>query len=223
MRVQIGVLIATVAMIWCEPAFAQQTAPKTEKLKYHKWDAGGSLGILVAGPEKFGGEGTSSCICGGQGVDWAGNIDFGRYFTQHLKAEAGLMWTPQRHLYNNNYTYPITFPATSIERSVQPTTFSGAMTYQFFENVFAHPFVSAGVHVTSFSEETRTEAYYPNFSAPPTISSSSRKYTETRPFVAAGFKSYFNERVYLRSEFLASFDTNGFSHATARLGVGFDF
>ena len=223
MRVQIAVLIATVATMWCEPAFAQQTTPKTEKLKYHKWDAGGSLGVLVAGPERLGGQGTSSCICGGQGVDWAGNFDFGRYFTQHLKAEAGLMWTPQRHLYNYNYTYPISFPATSSERNVQLTTISGAFTYQFFENVFAHPYVSAGVHVTLFSEKTQTETYYPNFSASPTFSSSSRNYTEARPFVAAGFKSYFNERVYARSEILAAFDQDGFSHATARLGIGFDF
>jgi hypothetical protein len=97
------------------------------------------------------------------------------------------------------------------------------MTYQFLENVFAHPYISAGVQVTSFSEETQTYVYNTNFSTPPTHTSSSRTYTEARPFVAAGYKSYFNERVYLRSEILASFDTDGFSHATARLGFGFDF
>jgi hypothetical protein len=46
MKVQIAALIATMAMAWCAPAFAQQTAPETEKLEYSKWDAGGSLGIL---------------------------------------------------------------------------------------------------------------------------------------------------------------------------------
>jgi len=223
MKVQIAALIASMAMVWSAPAFAQQSAPITEKLKYPKWDAGGSLGILAVGPEKLGGQGTSNCFCGGDNVAWAGNIDFGRYFTQHWKAEAGLMWTTQRYFYHSNSTYPQNFPFTSTERSVQPTTFSGAMTYQFLENVFAHPYISAGVHVTSLSEETQTYVYNPNFSTPPTRSSSSRKYTEARPFVAAGYKSYFNERVYMRSEILASFDQDGFSHATARLGIGFDF
>jgi hypothetical protein len=223
MKVQIAALIATVVMVWCIPAFAQQTEITAEKLKYPKWDAGGSLGILMAGQGKLGGQGESSCSCGGEAVAWAGNIDFGRYLTQHLKAEAGLMWTTERYFYNYNYTYPQNFPLTSTQRSVQPTTFSGAMTYQFFENVFAHPYVSAGVHVTSFSEETQTLTYSSSFSTSPTRSSSSRKYTEARPFVAAGYKSYFNDRLYVRSEILASFDKDGFSHATARLGIGFDF
>jgi hypothetical protein len=219
MRVQIAALIATMAMVLCAPAFAQQTAPITEKLKYPKWDAGGSLGLLMVSKSKQG----SSCYCGGESLAWAGNIDFGRYFTQHLKAEGGLMWTTVRYIYNNNYTYPMTFPATSSERSVQPTTFSGAMTYQFFENVFAHPYVSAGVHVTVSSEESQTYVYNPNFSTPPTQLSSSRTYTQARPFVAAGYKSYFNERLYVKPEILVSFDLDGFSHATARLGIGFDF
>jgi hypothetical protein len=133
------------------------------------------------------------------------------------------MWTTERYFYSTNYTYPQTFPFTSTSSSVKPTTFSAAFTYQFFENVFAHPYVSAGVHVTSFFEETQTYVYNPNFSTPPTRTSSSRKYTEARPFVAAGYKSYFNSRVYMRSEILASFDEDGFSHATARLGIGFDF
>ncbi len=223
MRVQIAALIATAAMVLCAPAFAQQTAPNTEKLKYPKWDAGGSLGLLMAGRGKLGGQGGSECYCGGESVAWAGNVDFGRYFTQHLKAEAGLMWTTERYFYHSSSTYPQTFPITYTSRSVQPTTFSGAMTYQFFENVFAHPYISAGVHVTSFSEETQTTVYNPNFSTPPTQSSSSRKYMEARPFVAAGYKSYFNDRVYMRSEILAAFDKDGFSHATARLGFGFDF
>jgi len=223
MRVQIAALVATVSMVWCATAFPQQTAPITEKLKYPKWDAGGSLGLLMVGPGKFGGQGTSNCLCGGENVAWAGNIDFGRYFSQHLKAEAGLMWTTQRSFYYSESTFPQIFPVTHNSRLVQPTTFSGAMSYQFFENVFAHPYVSAGVHLTSFVEETQTSVYNSSFSTAPTISSSSRKYMEARPFVAAGFKSYFNDRLYMRSEILAAFDQDGFSHATARLGFGFDF
>jgi len=223
MRSSIAALIATLALAWCAPAFAQQAAPITEKLKFPKWDAGGGVGLLVVGHGKLGGQNGSGCSCGGEDVTWAGNIDFGHYFTQHLKADAGLMWTSERYFYNSTYTYPQTFPFTTTSRSVKPTTFSAAFTYQFLENVFAHPYVSAGVHATFFSEETQTYTYNTNFSSSPTHASSSRNYTEARPFVAAGYKSYFNSRVYMRSEILAAFDADGFSHATARLSVGFDF
>ncbi len=223
MRGSIAALVAVLAIGWSAPAFAQQTSSTTEKLKFPKWDAGGGLGLLMAGDGKLGGQEGSGCYCGGENFALAENIDFGRYFTQHLKVDGGVMWTNERYFYSNNFTYLQPFPLTSTSRSVKPTTFSAAFTYQFLENVFAHPYVSAGVQVTSFSEESQTFTYNSNFSTPPIRSSSSRNYTEVRPFVAAGYKSYFNSRVYLRSEIMAAFDSDGFSHSTARLSVGFDF
>jgi hypothetical protein len=44
-----------------------------------------------------------------------------------------------------------------------------------------------------------------------------------RPFIAGGWKSYFNERVFIRSEVLVAMRRDGFSHATMRIGAGFDF
>jgi len=221
MKFQIAALMVIAFIAFSAPAFAQQGAPTVEKLKYHKWDIGGSLGVLAASRSDLGGTGTTGCSC--DPLTWAGNFDVGRYFTQHLKAEAGILWTARRRFYESNYTYPQTFPFTSTVREVDPTSISAALTYQFFENVFAHPYVSAGIRVTSFSEETRTSVYNPNFSAPPTITASSRKFTEARPFVAAGYKSYFNERLYMRPEVLVAFDENGASHGTVRLGFGIDF
>jgi hypothetical protein len=100
-------------------------------------------------------------------------------------------------------------------REVDPRSVSASFTYQFFENVFAHPYVSAGIRVTSFSEETRTDVYYPNQRCS-TVTTSSRKFTQARPFVAAGYKTYFNERLYMRPEVLVAFDENGLG--TVRLG-----
>ena len=48
MKTQIAALMATVLIAFSAPAFAQQKVPDSEKLKFHKWDVGGSLGILAA-------------------------------------------------------------------------------------------------------------------------------------------------------------------------------
>jgi hypothetical protein len=221
MKIQIAVLVITALIGFSAPAFAQSGTPASEKLKYHKWDLGGSLGVLVGNRKDSSGFASGRCSC--DSLTGAGNIDFGRYITQHLKADAGVLWTPSRYFYESNYAYPQTFPLTTTSGEVTPTSVSGALTYQFFENVFAHPYVSAGIRVTSFSEESRTIVYNTSFSSPPTVSTSSRKFTEAMPFVAAGYKSYFNERVYMRPEVLLAFDEKGVSHGTIRLGFGIDF
>ena len=44
-----------------------------------------------------------------------------------------------------------------------------------------------------------------------------------RPFAAIGCKSYFNDRVFVRSELLTAVGPAGYSHLTIRVGVGVDF
>ena len=221
MKIQFAALIALAAIAVSSPVFAQEAAPATEKLEFRKWDFSSSLGVLGASRTEFGGNSAGSCSCGNYAA-WAWNVDAGRYFTPHLKAEAGLMRTTERSFFN--YTpYTPTGPNISTHRSVQPTSVSGAFTYQFFENVFAHPYVSAGIRVTSLFEESQTNVYASGFSGPPSVSKSSRRSTEVRPFVAAGYKSYFNERAYIRTEALAALDKKGFSHGTVRIGFGIDF
>jgi|SRR5262245_10032281 len=126
------------------------------------------------------------------------------------------MWTNPRDFYgshdNLRYTYG----------KVHPISVSGGVTYQFLENVFAHPYVSAGVRVTSFNEDF-TIATFSSTVGRVALSSGSRRFTQARPFVAAGYKSYFNERVYMRSDFLIAVDKIGLSHGTLRVGLGIDF
>ena len=216
MKTQIAGLIVTVAMVCSSPAFAQQpgsNSEASEALKSYKWDVGGSLGIIGIGGREFVEPGPAGYNSEG-GFIW--NIDAGRYFTSHLKAEAGLMKANSRSFSDSREQFEYT------TREVHPTSVSGALTYQFFENVFAHPFVSAGIRVTSLYEESQRYVYTPDYQKS-TVSTSSRRFTETRPFVAVGYKSYFNERVYMRTEFLLAFDTRGISHGTLRAGAGIDF
>jgi hypothetical protein len=44
-----------------------------------------------------------------------------------------------------------------------------------------------------------------------------------RPVVAAGYKSYFNERTFMRTELQTSFGRGGGPHPALRIGFGFDF
>ncbi|HLQ78010.1 MAG TPA: hypothetical protein VK210_11685 [Terriglobia bacterium] len=222
MRIQIATLIAVVSITFVSPIFAQKAESTPGKLEMKKWDAGGSLGMLGARRSEFGGAGTNSCSCTGLS-GFTANLDVGRYLSPHLKAEAGLMWsTPRDHYsYSSSYLQPGQY--TSTYRSVHPTSVSGAFTYQFLENVFAHPYVSAGIRVTSLYEESRTYTYGSTYTGPPNVISGTGRSSEVRPFVAAGFKSYFNEWAYMRSEVLTAFDKKGPSHGTLRIGFGIDF
>ena len=226
MKVRSAVLFAAAAIVCASPAFGQQSGPPPRKLEFRKWDFGGSLGILGANRTSYGlseTTGTGGYNFGDQ-FTWAANIDAGRYFTTHLKADAGLMWSSERSFYKSTYTGA--GPYSTSFGTVHPLSISGAMTYQFFENVFAHPYVSVGVRVTSFDEDIQTYTSSGNVQPPylpPTLTSTPRRYEEAEPFIAAGYKSYFNERAYMRSDFLIAFDKNGFSHGTLRLGLGIDF
>ena len=187
--------------------------------EFRKWDVGGSAGMLIASNREFGGS-----------IDqhdpiWVWSIDVGRYFTAHLKADVGLMLT-------GSHTYAITdLPPQGgccPQRIARPASLSGAATYQFFENVFAHPYLSAGVRLTWLAEH-RT-VFFPGQQTDPSnlslvynpVTDEQDTLLQLRPFVAAGFKSYFNERTFIRSEVLTAVGPHGFSYVL-RLGAGIDF
>jgi hypothetical protein len=215
MRTRIAVLFVALVAICGRPAFARQDAEAPQKVEFRKWDLNGSLGILGTSARDFGGP----ILSGFERYLFAWNVDAGRYFTPHVKGEVGLMRT-------NELRFGEALPASSRsysyrEHRVHPTSLSAALTYQFFENVFAHPYVSAGVRVTAVSDETQTFVYSPTYSA--TSVSTTSRVSEVRPFVAVGYKSYFNERAYMKTDALLAIDTKGISHGTLRAGFGIDF
>jgi hypothetical protein len=86
--------------------------------------------------------------------------------------------------------------------------------------------VSGGVQVCQIDEHRYRPQQTYNFSRIPyTVPSLDERTTRTlaRPFFAVGAKSYFNDRTYVKSEFLTAVNSTGFSHATIRIGFGFDF
>ena len=197
---------------------AQKAGAASEQGEFRKWDFGGGAGLLVSSRREFGGS-PSSYNKNDTEFEW--NLDVGRYLTTHIKIDAGLMRSPDRWSYD--YVAPFAGTYTYRNRRDQPTSFSGGVTYQFLENVFAHPYVSAGIRVTWISESVRTVTYNSTNYTSTSTTTGQRTFVQARPFVAAGYKSYFNERVYMRSEILAAAGPHGFAHSTIRTGVGIDF
>jgi hypothetical protein len=219
MRFRSALVIAILGVIlWGSEGVAQETGA-VQRIEYPKWDVGTSIGLLGTSRRDFGGGGR--CCENEPGVAW--NLEAGRYLTPHWKLEAGWIQTNERRYWETVSTTSGTpYSYDYIERHVRPNTISGAVTYQFFENVFAHPYISAGIRINILSED-RQRYTYSGFYPPVMTDLASTRSTEVRPSIAFGFKSYFNRRVYIRPEILAAIDAHGVSHGTARLGIGFDF
>jgi hypothetical protein len=221
----LNVWVALTLALMPSDAFAQRTGDVSESAAFYKWDIAGTGGLAIIGKEgdpPFGGDRDGA---------QAWNLDAGRYLSTHLKVDAGVMRTSS--YYNSN---PRSFPVPGLppeyyyvtwaQSRIHSTSFSAAATYQFFENQWAHPFVSAGVAVIREEEHSIRPRHLVTLNRIPYEISAVDERTTTvfaRPFIAGGWKSYFNERVFIRSEVLVAMRRDGFSHATMRIGAGFDF
>ena len=205
-------------------AIAQSAADSVAAGRY-KWDVAATGGLVIIGNQSE----------SPYGVDHDGatawNVDAGRYLSTHLKIETSVMGSSE--YYNSE---PRSFPVAGLPPEYsylswalskrRSTSVSAAATYQFFENQFAHPYVSAGVaavleHEHNFRPQHIAFVSRTPYDIPALDETTTRVFA--RPFVAAGWKSYFNERVFIRSEALFAVRPEGLSHATLRVGAGFDF
>jgi hypothetical protein len=100
------------------------------------------------------------------------------------------------------------------------------VTYQFLDNAFVHPFVSAGLSIGVLDETiTRPQQVRRLNNVTSTIPAASRSRDEVllRPVAAAGFKTYFNERVFVRPETELILTGHGVTQVGLRLDAGIDF
>jgi hypothetical protein len=217
MKVQLATSAAILALIVTAQVFAQEDVP--QKIEYRKWDIGTTTGLLFASSRAYGASGSYD-----SDPSWMLNLDAGRFLTTHVKVDTGVMWSGTRSFYKTSFSTAPSYQTTGYTLSrVQPTTVSGAITYQFLENAFVHPYVSAGMRLTFLREELETYLYSTNCCRPALVTTVNQTSLQARPFGALGFKSYFNERWFVRSEILVGFDTKGVSHGTGRIGFGVDF
>src|SRR5439155_7889246 len=130
MRIQIALIAVVTCITWGSCAFAQKEDSAPEILRFRKWDLGGGVGIVRTDTNDFMVSRTSRSY--DQPLSLAWNIDTGRYVTRHLKVEAGVMGSSRRSFWDD-----VRGDGVYTSGTVRPTSLSGAVTYQFFENVFA--------------------------------------------------------------------------------------
>ncbi len=200
------------------PASKRSLVPAT----FPRWDAGGSIGFLAVK--------TSDTRT--TWSDWEQKaeyrFDLGRYWTTHLKTDVAVSASnPWQDYESVNVTVPGIprgFAYQNVDR--QLFNLAPAVTWQFRENTFMHPYVSGGVRIGLLQEHRYNES--------DTIRSGTLVYMVphvderrtvllARPFVAGGFKSYLSRSVFVRTEGRAGFAHDGMRQLTGIIGIGVDY
>ncbi len=192
---------------------------------YPRWEAGGGLALLAIS--------TSDTSAPWQ--SWQQKAEFradvGRYWTPHLKTEAAVSVTNEWHDYESIFI-PIPgqsvpgYAFTEVERRL--IAVAPAVTWQFRENAFMHPYVSAGAKVGFLREDLfrqrRTDILPGGRGAYEVPGLEEQRTTVlARPFVAGGFKSYLSRTTFVRSEVRVAFADDGVRQFSLGIGLGVDF
>jgi hypothetical protein len=159
----------------------------------------------------------------------SGGGSVGFYWTPHLKTEFDLATSSE----GDDYSYQtITVPGQTTplfvqrDREVRFTTASAGVSGQFFENVWFHPFVSAGLEL--LREREHIETVLPSIpprgvAVGPVPGRETHLRYRGRPYVATGFKVYVSDHAFIRTDIRTSWSTDGLAALGWRSGVGVDF
>ena len=200
-----------------------QTTENGAPASIRPWDF--SVGV---GPLFFDGSRVGDSYSNWNGA-WQPRVQFGRYLTPHLKMEVTASSPVTHEFYLDEAVVLPGMPAPVFafaEHRSRVFSVTPLVTYQFLENAFAHPFVSAGIDigildetVTRVSQTRRLNGL--TYTVP--AASRSRDAVLLRPVVAAGFKTYFNDRIFVRPEANLAFRSSGAAQVSLRLDLGVDF
>ena len=223
----IGVVLGAV-LLAAAPALAQRVDSKGVPYRAWDFDAGVGFHSLTSADGDVGDEGYGS---DNWSPSWTTSIDVGHFWNSHLKTEGGLSFL-QRYDTATSQQLPLAGGQTGYiftRNEIRQTQVTVAATWQFFENAFAHPYVSGGARIGLLQIDSRRESYLPtlpgNVYRPSPIEPLDQHSwkARARPFVAVGSKSYFNERSFVRPEMILALNGQGLSQFGARLVFGLDF
>lgn len=196
------------------PGSAQPAAAPISRV-----DAAGALGWLNAQkavPDNYGGNN-----------DWYnrslyGGGSFGWYWTDNWKTEIEGGGSTQAELYGAEPIVIDGRPA-SIYSTYGFSTARVAIgqQYQFFRNVWVHPFIGGGVDLTWETIERYDEVY--SSQTPGRINRPDQHEFHTRPFATFGLKAYMTRRGFFRTDLKFVADSHGLDEVTLRFGFGVDF
>ena len=200
------------------PALAQQSPVA-------RADTAGMLGWLAVNREPPGGF--------DYGNDWQHSLFAGAtagwYWTEHLKTELDFGAATRASAYRSRQVVIDGRPAAEFtESSYARRSLGLTQHYQFFRNAWFHPYIGAGVHF-AFEESTdRTNPIVIYDGAPgprvirPERVDGPRSNTKFSTLATAGFKAYFTQRGFFRSDLRVTL-RNGVDDALVRFGFGVDF
>src|SRR5215467_862639 len=191
------------------PVAAMAQQPDAVKQPYRPWDISGGVTI------RFGQHDDAVVPAGA----WTAEV--GRYWTAHLKTSVTVATSGQ-----NNYSGIVYDPSASTTSSSESVTGPAALAvsgaYQFFENDFVHPYLSAGARFASASTSTRVYSTRAPYQFLGTFNTPER--LQVRPTIGGGFKSYFgNGLAFMRTELLMSIAPHGSPNTILLIGAGVDF
>jgi hypothetical protein len=224
----IGIRCGIVAVILLAASPAWPQAIDRGGVPFRQWDFDASVGLHLS-------DAIDSGEAGNLSVDsWSGTAavsgGIGRYWTSHWKTEVGVV---NYHGHDGFSQEPVPLPTgvgyAYYRARIERMQLSAAATYQFLENVFAHPYLSAGTRVGFVDVHKVRDPSVPVYSGRTVVFyqlpalDQRETLVQVRPFLAGGFKSYFNERAFVRSEVSTAFNRRGLSQFVMRLGFGVDF
>ncbi len=190
-----------------------------------RWDVAGSVGWLAGNKSEIAEDWN----------DWydtfATSFDAGYYWTPHLKIEAGIVFTNEGTVFSHReHLIPDDRASVFIPREhhFRVRAVSAAATYQFFENTWVHPFLSAGIQLAKERERAFSHDvpyYQRGFTRIEIPIQPPRQATErsVRPHVVGGAKFYVNERGFVRTDLGLAWDEGRVAQVTWRAGIGIDF
>ena len=216
------ILAAALAGVLASPAAAQDGTRSLKPATFPRWDLGFSFGLLNLTDK----ETRSEWSNWHQKAEY--RADVGYYWTTHLKTEVAVStsngWTEYDSVRISVPGVPNAYAYDEFERRL--VMVSPAITWQFRENQFMHPYVSGGVRIGLLDEhQVRQAGTYRSGSISYTVAGFDERRTDVRvrPFVAGGFKSYVSRKVFARTEARLAFAQDGVRQVSVTAGIGVDF
>ena len=158
---------------------------------------------------------------------WNGTLSVGYYWTEHLKTEVDAGLTSEGRLWGTHVGPGGTYAPVAHLFSTRSMTLS--QQYQFGHNSRFHPYLAIGLAFVWIRHTEEREPAYQIIRVPPysvlleparTIGPATDM--EAVPFIRGGFKGYFNERAFFRTDLGVGL-RGGVRHVTLGSGFGFDF
>jgi hypothetical protein len=218
------VIVATTAIASVCPAAAQTASMTMPAAATPRWDIAGSVGWLNVNKSEL-----------SDSNDWynrsaQGALIFGWHWSTHLKTELEVSASTQAEFYaarDQLINAARVFAVSEYHFATKRVTASGQ--YQFGENAWFHPHVAAGIDANRESIrrfDREVYVYDPAARVPPLVQRPLRHPdvtdTHVRPFVGAGFKGYFTQRGFVRSDLRVVLGKR-VEEAAVRFGIGVDF